>query len=61
MLDDHLPKPPRSMLAEVDERYLAAAAIERAVYRFLRPFLWPLRQISGHVSRDRRRCRQRQD
>jgi hypothetical protein len=48
-------KPRRSMLAEVDDRYRQAAAIERAVYTLLRPLLWPLRILSGQVSRDRRR------
>ena len=55
-MDERQPLPPRrSLLAEVDERYRHAAAIERLVYTLLRPFLAPLRIVSGYVSRDRRR------
>ncbi|CAG0958565.1 hypothetical protein ARNL5_00727 [Anaerolineae bacterium] len=61
MAADDRPPPRPSLLAEMDAGARQAAAIERAVYTLLRPWLAPLRILSGYVSRDRQRCRQRQD
>ncbi len=49
------PPPRRSLLAEMDAGARQVSAIERAVYTLLRPYLAPLRLLSGYVSRDRRR------
>jgi len=42
---------PRPLLAHADPGQLRAAAIERLVHTLLRPALWPLRTLSGLVSR----------
>lgn len=42
---------PRPLLAHADPGQLHAAAIERLVHTLLRPVLWPLRTLSGCVSR----------
>jgi len=42
---------PRPLLAHADPGQLRAVAIERLVHTLLRPVLWPLRTLSGLVSR----------
>lgn len=42
---------PRPLLAHADPGQLHDAAIERLVHTLLRPVLWPLRTLSGIVSR----------